>query len=147
MTNSNVVQKPLELILARNLMSSLSTPSFLVDEGGVLVFYNEAAGILLGKRFEELGTVPQREWGALFGPFDGDGEPIPYDELPLVSAVRDGRPAHAEFTVRSSDGAEHRVAASAFPILTAHGSRGALAMLWPSDGKTGGAHANGTGAA
>ena len=38
-------------------MSALSTPAFLVDQGGVLVFYNEAAGILLGKRFEELGTV------------------------------------------------------------------------------------------
>ena len=78
-------QKPLELILARNLMSALSTPAFLVDEGGVLVFYNEAAGMLLGKRFEELGTVGAEEWGSLFGPFDESGEPIPYDELPLVS--------------------------------------------------------------
>jgi PAS domain-containing protein len=132
-TQSNQTQKPLELILARNLMSSLSTPAFLVDEGGVLVFYNEAAGILLGRRFEELGTVPQREWGALFGPFGDDGAAIPYDELPLVSAVRDGRPAHASFKVRSADGDEHPVEASAFPILTAHGSRGALAMLWPSE--------------
>jgi PAS domain-containing protein len=137
----------LELILARNLMSSLSTPAFLVDEGGVLVFYNEAAGILLGRRFEELGTVPQREWGALFGPFGPDGEPIPYDELPLVSAVRSGRPAHAEFTIRSADGAEHAVEASAVPILTAHGSRGALAMLWPSEQRAHGAHANGAGPA
>jgi len=143
-----VTQKPLELILARNLMSSLSTPAFLVDEGGVLVFYNEAAGILVGKRYEELGTVGPQEWGSMFGPFDTGGEPIPYDELPLVSAVRNGRPAHAEFTIRSADGAEHAVEASAFPILTAHGSRGALAMLWPSerrgDGSARGtAHANG----
>jgi len=145
-TQSKVIQRPLELILARNLMSSLSTPALLVDEGGVLVFYNEAAGILLGRRFEELGTVPQREWGALFGPFGADGEAIPYDELPLVSAVRGGRPAHAEFTIRSADGAEHAVEASAFPILTAHGSRGALAMLWPSEEReagAGAAHANG----
>ena len=138
-------QKPLELILARNLMSSLSTPAFLVDEGGVIVFYNDAAGILLGKRFEELGTVPQSEWGALFGPFDAGGETVPYDELPLVTAVRSGRPAHAELTIRSTDGAEHRVEASAFPILTAHGSRGALAMLWPSEGDERGARENGAG--
>jgi PAS domain-containing protein len=145
-TQSKATQKPLELILARNLMSSLSTPAFLVDEGGVLVFYNEAAGILLGKRFEELGTVPQREWGALFGPFGDDGEPVPYDELPLVSAVRSGRPAHAELTIRSADGAEHAVEAAAVPILTAHGSRGALAMLWPSEARGAGdtPHANGT---
>ena len=129
---SSVTQKPLELILARNLMSALSTPAFLVDEGGVLVFYNEAAGMLLGKRFEELGTVGAEEWGSLFGPFDESGEPIPYDELPLVIAVRNGRPAHADFEIRSTDGASHEVEVSAFPILTAHGSQGAIAVFWPT---------------
>ncbi len=129
---SFVTQRPLELILARNLMSALSTPAFLVDEGGLLVFYNEAAGLLLGKRFEELGTVGAQEWGALFGPFDESGEPIPYDDLPIVEAIRAGRPAHAEMTVRSTDGSDHEVEVSAFPILTAHGSQGAIAVFWPS---------------
>jgi PAS domain-containing protein len=129
---SFVTQRPLELILARNLMSALSTPAFLVDEGGLLVFYNEAAGLLLGKRFEELGTVGPQEWGSLFGPFDESGEPIPYDDLPLVKAVRAGRPAHAELTVRSTDGTQHEVEVSAFPILTPHGSQGAIAVFWPS---------------
>jgi PAS domain-containing protein len=129
---SFVTQRPLELILARNLMSALSTPAFLVDEGGLLVFYNEAAGMLLGKRFEELGTVGPQEWGSLFGPFDESGAPIPYDDLPIVRAVRAGRPAHAEMTVRSTDGTEHEVEVSAFPILTAHGSQGAIAVFWPS---------------
>lgn len=137
---STVTQKPLELILARNLMSALSTPAFLVDEGGVLVFYNEAAGTLLGKRFEELGTVGAEEWGSLFGPFDDAGEPIPYDELPLVVAVRQGRPAHASFEIGSVDGARHRIEASAFPILTAHGSRGAIAVFWPAGSSNGTGH-------
>jgi PAS domain-containing protein len=127
-----VSQRPLELILARNLMSALSTPAFLVDEGGLLVFYNKAAGVLLGKRFEELGSVGPEEWGSMFGPFDGGGEQIPYDELPLVVAVRNGRPAHASFEIRSIDGARHFVEASAFPILTAHGSQGAIAIFWPT---------------
>jgi PAS domain-containing protein len=129
---SFVTQRPLELILARNLMSALSTPAFLVDEGGLLVFYNEAAGLLLGKRFEELGTVGPQEWGSLFGPFDENGDPIPYDTLPLVRAVRAGRPAHAEMTVRSTDGSSHDVEVSAFPILTPHGSQGAIAVFWPA---------------
>jgi len=135
-----VSQRPLELILARNLMSALSTPAFLVDEGGVLVFYNEAAGVLLGKRFEELGTVGPDAWGSLFGPFGEDGEPIPYDELPLVTAIRSGRPAHAELEIRSTDGSEHSVEVSAFPILTAHGSQGAIAVFWPAKGSANGAH-------
>lgn len=126
-------QKPLELILARNLMSALSTPAFLVDEGGLLVFYNEAAGILLGRRFEEMGAVGPERWSSMFGPFDDDGEPIPYDELPLVTAVRRGQPAHASFSIRAGDGATHTIEASAFPILTAHGSRGAIAIFWPAE--------------
>jgi PAS domain-containing protein len=142
---SFVTQRPLELILARNLMSALSTPAFLVDEGGLLVFYNEAAGMLLGKRFEELGTVGPQEWGSLFGPFDESGEPIPYDHLPLVKAVRAGRPAHAELTVRSTDGTQHEVEVSAFPILTPHGSQGAIAVFWPS--LANGAGGNGAGLA
>jgi len=139
-------QRPLELILARNLMSALSTPAFLVDEGGLLVFYNEAAGMLLGKRFEEVGTVGADEWGAMFGPFDEGGEPIPYDELPLVAAVRDGRPAHAEFEIRSTDGTMHEVEASAFPILTAHGTRGAIAVFWPCAEDGAGPSSNGAAA-
>lgn len=135
---SEATQKPLELILARNLIAALSTPAFLVDEGGLLVFYNEAAGALLGKRFEELGTVGPEEWGSLFGPFDEAGEPIPYDELPLVLAVRDDRPAHAEFEIRSVGGERRRIEASAFPIQTAHGTRGGIAVFWPTSG-------NGTG--
>lgn len=132
---SSQSQRPLELILARNLMSALSTPAFLVDEGGILVFYNEAAGMLLGKRFEEVGTVGPEEWGSMFGPFDEGDEPIPYDELPLVVAVRNGRPAHADFEIRSVDGTHHRIEASAFPILTPHGSQGAIAIFWPAEGE------------
>jgi PAS domain-containing protein len=120
-------------------MSALSTPAFLVDEGGTLVFYNEAAGVLLGKRFEELGTVGPDAWGTLFGPFDESGEPIPYDDLPLVTAVRNGRPAHAELEIRSTDGGKHSVEVSAFPILTAHGSQGAIAVFWPAQASGNGA--------
>ena len=37
-------QRPLELIQARSLISSLSTAAFLVDNARTLLFYNEAAG-------------------------------------------------------------------------------------------------------
>jgi PAS domain-containing protein len=132
-------QKPIELILARNLISALSTPAFLVDEGGVLIFYNEAAGSLLGKRFEEIGKVGPEQWGTMFGPVDSEGAPIPYDELPLVLTIRDGRPAHAELRIRSADGSEHDIEVSALPIVTPHGSRGGIAFFWPKgEGASGG---------
>jgi PAS domain-containing protein len=129
------VQKPIELILARNLMASLSTPAFLVDEDGVLVFFNEAAGVLLGKRFEEVGKMGPEEWGSAFGPFDDGGNPIPFERLPLTIALRQGRPAHAEFSIRSLDGTDHEIEVSAMPILATSGARGAMAIFWPLDSK------------
>ena len=127
-------QKPLELILARNLLTSVTTPGFLVARDGRLLFYNEGAGALLGRPFEDVGQLEPGEWTASFGPLDEDGEPIPLDELPLTRALRDGRPAHAELSVRTADGVHHRIAASAMPIVgNAEGASGAMVIFWPVD--------------
>jgi PAS domain-containing protein len=129
-------QRPLELILARNLLMSISTPGFLVDEGGMLVFYNDAAGALFGMRFEEAGRMGPEEWGTAFGPFDEHGEQVPFDDLPLTIALRRGRAAHSRFRIRSLQGAEHDIEASAVPILaTDEGTRGAMVFFWTVDGE------------
>jgi PAS domain-containing protein len=124
-------QRPLELILARNLLSSLSTPGFLVDEEGMLVFYNEAAGAMLGVTFEDAGSMGPQEWGTAFGPFDENGEQVPFERLPLTIALRQGRPAHANFTIRSLKGAEHDIEASALPIRASEATSGAMVFFWP----------------
>lgn len=125
------VQRPLELILARNLLSSISTPAFLVGEEGTLLFYNEAAGALVGRRFEESGALTSREWTTAFGPFDEDGQPIPYDEIPLTTALREGRPSHGTFRIASAGGTQHDIAASAIPIVGTGGASGAIVIFWP----------------
>ena len=124
-------QKPLELILARNLLTSISTAAFLVDHRGVLLFYNEAAGALLGIPFEEAGRMEPDEWGTRFGPFDAEGRPIPIDELPLTIALREGRPYHASLRIHSADGHDHEIEVSALPI-TAEETSGAMAIFWPA---------------
>lgn len=127
-------QKPLELILARNLLTSISTPAFLVGRDGTLLFYNEAAGALLGVPFEETGRLDPHDWISSFGPFDNAGEPIPVDDLELTSALRDGRPAHATFCIRSARGQQHEIAASGMPIVSGdHGASGAIIFFWPVD--------------
>jgi PAS domain-containing protein len=125
------VQKPLELILARNLLSSISTPAFLVGEAGVLLFYNEAAGVLVGRRFEETGTMAAEEWTAAFGPFGADDKPIPYDEIELTVALREGRPSHGNFRINTAGGTHQDIAASAIPIVGPGGSSGAIVIFWP----------------
>lgn len=127
-------QKPLELILARNLLTSVTTPAFLVARDGRLLFYNEGAGALLGRPFEDVGQLEPSEWTSAFGPLDNDGEAIPLHDLPMTKALREGRPAHAEFCVRSANGETHSIEASAMPIVgTATGASGAMVIFWPVD--------------
>lgn len=115
-------------------MSALSTPAFLVDDDGLLVFFNEAAGTLLGKAFEEIGHVGCSDWDGVFGPRDVTGEVVAYDELPVVRALRTTRPTHGSFGVRGFDGRVHAVESTAFPLIGAHGTEGALSIFWPVDG-------------
>ena len=126
-------QKPIELILARNFLTSLSTPAFLVDREGALLFYNEAAGALLGISFEESGRMPASEWGKAVGPFGDDGEPLPLEEIPTTKALRRGRPAHGRFTVRSVKGEEYEIESSALPIVAEDEQEGAMIFFWTSD--------------
>src|SRR5437870_11773041 len=101
-------QNPLELIQARNLLSSVSTPGMLVSGPGDVSFYNEAASALLGQRFEETGTLSAEQWVQTFGPFGDDGKPIPLERQPLTLALRANRPGHAVYLIRSAGGEERR---------------------------------------
>ena len=136
-------QKPLEVILARNLITSLSTAAFLVGDDGSLLFYNEAAGALLGMPFEDAGRMPASEWLETFGPFTDSGEPMELEDSPLTQALRDGRPAHADFCIRSTKGEEHTIEASAVPIIGADtASSGAMIFFWKiGDGRRDGERA------
>ena len=126
-------QRPLELILARNLLASLTTPAFLVDGAGEIAFYNDAAGELLGRRYETTGPLPVDDWTTTFGPFDDDGNPIPFDRLDLTNALRGARPAHSRFCIASAAGDRRRIEASGIPIVGAGGYRGALVVFWPEE--------------
>jgi PAS domain-containing protein len=123
-------QRPLELILARNLLSSLSTPAFLVNQPGDIIFFNDAAALLLGRRFEESGTMSAQDWLDTFGPLDERGEPIPIEDQPLTGALRRNRPGHARHRIRSLTGAEHDVEVSGVPVIGADGFMGAMVFFW-----------------
>jgi PAS domain-containing protein len=128
-------QRPLELILARNLLSSLSTPAILVNQPGDMIFYNEAAGMLLGRRFEETGAMSAQAWGEEFGPFDDEGRPIPLEERPLTTALRHNRARHARHLIRSATGTEHLVEASGVPLIGEDGFLGGMIFFWPAEGE------------
>jgi PAS domain-containing protein len=122
--------QPLELILARNLITIVSLPALLFDVDGQVVFYNDAAAEVIGSPFEEIGTMPREQWNAEFGPFDEDGSPVPSDQLPLTIALREGRPAYARYRVRGDRGLTE-VEAGALPLVGPAGYRGAILIFWP----------------
>ena len=132
-------QKPLELILARNLLTSISTPAFLLDADAAVVFYNEAAAAVLGRSFEDAGRMSAEQWTETFGPFDKGGAPLDVDGMATTEAIRAGRPAHGTFTIRAANGERISIEASAFPIVASErGSSGAMILFWPLSENGGG---------
>ena len=126
-------QRPLELILARNLLSAISTPAVLVNHQGDVLFYNEAAGAMLGRRFEDSGRLTAQEWTSAFGPLDDEGRPIPVEHQPLTQELRANRAAHSPHRIRSVTGAEHLVHVSGVPIMGSGDFHGAMLFFWPAE--------------
>lgn len=127
------MSQPIELILVRHLAGSLAIPLFLVDPDGTMVFYNEAAEQVLGRRYDEAGEMSFAEWTTAFAVRDADGRALDINQLPLVRALRARRPAHYRFEITGLDGAPRSIEVSAFP-LEAEGKRmlGAVALFWES---------------
>jgi PAS domain-containing protein len=124
-------QQEIEVILARQLADYLALPIFLVDQAGQLLFYNEPAEKILGHRFEETGPMPAEEWATIFRPTDEDDRPLPPEQLPLMIALRAGRPAHSGFWIRGLDGVLRQIYVTAVPLLGQANRRlGAFAIFW-----------------
>jgi PAS domain-containing protein len=122
---------PLELIQARNLISRLSTASFLVDGKGTLLFFNEAAGELLGMTFEEAGPMEPGTWGTRFRPRVPGGRDLELGELPLAIAVQSGNPGYARMEITGADGEDHLIEVTALPLMGGGEQAGSMAIFWP----------------
>lgn len=119
------------MILARELASNLATPMFLMDPGGMLVFYNDAAALLLGKSFAELGEIPSGEFGAALELSTPDGEKLLRRDTPSGVAFFEHRPSHQTVMATSYDGIRRAYEATAYPLLGATGEmHGVLAVFW-----------------
>jgi PAS domain-containing protein len=124
--------KSLPLILARELAANLATPMFLLDAGGMLVFYNDAAALLLGKPFAELGEIPSGEFGASLDLANLDGTKLLRRNSPSGIAFYERKPSHMHVLATTYDGARRAFEATAYPLLGASGEmNGVVAVFWP----------------
>ena len=123
-----------ELILMKQLASYLAVPIFLVDPAGTLLYYNEPAELLLGKRYDETGEMPLEEWGTVFSPTDRSGMPLAPEALPLAIAVQQGHPAHGQISITGLDGVARHLSVTAFPLVgQSNRNLGAVAIFWEDE--------------
>lgn len=126
-----MAQKEIELILTRQLASYLSVPILIVDGNGDLVFFNEPAEPILGKRFDETGVIQRGKWSSLFQPTDDGGAPVPREEQPLFIATQKHRPAYRRSWIRGLDGESRQIEGIAFPLRGLSGRfLGAVGIFW-----------------
>ena len=124
-------QKSIEIILARQLASSLAMPICIVDTEGTLIFYNEHAEAVLNQRFDETGDMQASEWTALFAVDDMARNPVPIDDWPLVRAYKHRAAVSSLVWLRCRDNAWRNVSFTAFPLIGQNDHfLGALAIFW-----------------
>jgi PAS domain-containing protein len=123
--------RPIELLLMRQLASYLTTVIFLVGPDGSALFFNEPAERILGLRFEETDQMGAETWTEQLQSSDEAGEAIPFDERPLIIALRRQQPAYRRFSIRGFDQASHRIEGLAFPLVGQAGRNlGAVGIFW-----------------
>jgi PAS domain-containing protein len=121
----------IEIILNRQLADCLSIPVFITDPAGDLIFYNEPAEQVLGKRFEETGEMPMEAWSKAFKPLDENGNQLPPEELPLVKTLKDAYPYHKSLRIEALNGVIHDISVTSYPIISRSGDfLGAVAIFW-----------------
>jgi PAS domain-containing protein len=122
---------PIQIILIRQLAGYLGVPLFLVDPQGDLLFYNEPAETILGRRFEETGPMPAAVWSSAFTPVDDAGQPIAPEDLPLMRTLARQRPAHKRFHIQGMNGVRRQIEVTSIPILGLQREfLGGAALFW-----------------
>ena len=127
----NGKQKNVVLILARELASNIATPMLVLDEGGTIVFFNEAAERVLGATFASVGEVPPAEYDERWATTDADGNAISLRTGPMARVVSDHTPAHRVIRVRGLDGTWHLIETTVYPLFSsATNFVGAVGVFW-----------------
>jgi PAS domain S-box-containing protein len=128
-----VRQRSVALILARELAVNLVTPMLVWDEEGTLVYFNESAQAIIGRRYEEMADMTVEELQQ-FQPTDLDGSPLKMSDMASTFALEKREPAHRVMVITSLDGVRRRLDVTAYPLLT-RGDEfvGAVAIFWEPD--------------
>ena len=125
--------RSLPLILARELAANLATPMFLIDAEGTLVFYNEAAELMLGKTWAEMGEMTAEEFGTMLDLAEPDGTPMRKSDSPAGVAFFQRTPSHKRVIATTLDGKRGTFEVTAYPLFGhVEDMHGVLTVFWES---------------
>ena len=102
--------------LKAKLLVLLALPVLIVDPSHVVVYYNEPAEQMLGRRFDE-GSIPGTRWSDDFAFTDDSGEPIPASEMMLTRTLRTRQMSHGRVWMRGRDGVRRHMSEVALPLI------------------------------
>jgi PAS domain-containing protein len=121
----------LPLILSRELAANLSTPMVLIDGDGLFVFCNEAAELMLGRSFGDMGSLTAGEFGSMLDFRGLDTEPLRRRDTPPGRAFLQREPAHQRLLVTAFDGAQREVEVTSYPLFGRDQEmHGVLTVFW-----------------
>jgi PAS domain S-box-containing protein len=104
---------------------------FLIDAGGTLVYFNEAAELLLGKSYGEVGGITALEFGAMLELEKVDGTPMRRRDSPAGVAYYEREPSHRTLLATTLDGTRHPFEVTAYPLFGHVGDmHGVLTVFW-----------------
>jgi PAS domain-containing protein len=128
------VPPEVEFVLLEQLSSCLAVPMFIASAEGELLFFNEPAEPLVGRRFEESDRLSLTEWATLLPATDERGNPLADEDRPLAACLREREPVHRRLFVWNVDGTRKEIEGTAIPLMGDHDKLlGALGLFWEPD--------------
>ena len=105
---------------SRAILDVLPVAIYATDADGCIVYYNEAASELAGRR----PALGKDQWWVPWQQYTPDGVPLPHDQCPMAIALKEDRPLRSvEAMLRRLDGTCMPFLANPTPL---HDSSGAL---------------------
>jgi PAS domain S-box-containing protein len=121
------ITKSFDGIAPRQLVDTLPTAIYVTDPKGYITYFNEAATAFWGRR----PALRSDQWCGSWRLYRLDGTPLPHDQCPMATALKQGRPVRGRHAIAERpDGT--RVAFMPFPtpLYDASGTLiGAINML------------------
>lgn len=111
----------------RTILDTIPAAVYTTDAQGRITYFNEAAVALAGRR----PTIGTDEWCVTWRLFNLDGTPLPHDQCPMATALKEGRPVHgAEAIAERPDGTRIRFQPFPMPLNDKSGKlAGAVNLL------------------